>query len=280
MLRMMRIIAADFFGLVRVCGLAVALRWLMAIAMNFKKCVRARNLQPADIAMGIGPFAARLGQARAKVFGEQAISGIREIWVRDVYLNRERLSIPPTGTVVDLGANMGNFTVLALSHGAGVRCVSVEGDPRMVEKLQKNIEANGWQSRCAICTKFIGETTEVQRQLQNETGGEHEDRFISEAEFVRQYDLERIDFLKCDIEGSEFGLLRPGSLLLGMARQLAVELHAWGGDVKQFIAMLRDEGFDVDVASEQADGAIVQAKRIGQRRAPVGPQAGVSHAVA
>src|SRR4051812_15958000 len=124
--RMIRIVFRDFIGLVRVCGIGVALRWLVMIALNFKKCARARNLQPADLAMGPGPFSARLGTARAKLFGEQAISGIREIWVRDVYLNHGRLSIPPDATVVDLGANMGNFTVLALGHGPGVRCVSVE----------------------------------------------------------------------------------------------------------------------------------------------------------
>ena len=80
--------------------------------------------------MGPGPYDVRLGAARARLFGEQVISGIREIWVRDVYLNRGILSIAPDATVVDLGANAGNFTMLALAHGSGVRCVSVEADPR------------------------------------------------------------------------------------------------------------------------------------------------------
>src|SRR2546423_5965385 len=177
--RMVRIILRDFIGLVRACGIGVALRWLLMIALNLKKCVRARNLQPADLAMGVGPFAARLGRARAKLFGAQAISGIREIWGRDVYLDHGRLSILPDATVVDLGANMVNFTVLALGHGPRVRCVSVEGDPRSVEKLRNNLAANGWQGRAEICTQFIGGTTEAQEKLQEEIGGDAA-RFISE----------------------------------------------------------------------------------------------------
>lgn len=264
MLRFLRVIFSDFAGLARVCGLGVALRWLAMIAINFPSCLRQRNLQPADRAMGPGPFTARLGTARARLFGDQAISGIREIWVRDVYLDRGRLTIPPDGVVVDLGANMGNFTMLALGHGAKVRCVSVEGDPRSVEKLQANLHANGWLDRAELCTQFIGGKTAAQEQLEREIGtAGGQPQFIPEDEFVRRYNLQRIDLLKCDIEGSEFGLLTRHSLLLRMAEQLAVEVHAWGGDMKAFCRMLEEVGFRVHVGAESANDMIVQATRRG-----------------
>src|ERR1700677_758847 len=128
MFRSIRIIASDFRGLCRVCGPIVALRWLLAIVLNIKACRRAGNLQPADAALGDGPFHARLRNARAILSGRQVLTGIREIWVRDPYLN-DFLSIPENATVVDLGANMGLFTTLALASGGGVRVLAVEADP-------------------------------------------------------------------------------------------------------------------------------------------------------
>src|ERR1700677_3446502 len=106
MLRSIRIIASDFRGLCRVCGPVVALRWLLAIIFHFKACRRSSNLQPADAALGDGPFHLRLRNARATVAGKHVLTGIREIWVRDPYLN-DFLTIPENATVVDLGANMG-----------------------------------------------------------------------------------------------------------------------------------------------------------------------------
>ena len=119
MAAMLRVIFADFWGLRRVGGFALAVRWLFAIVFNFRQCRAERNLQPADRAMGEGPFAVRMDDARARVIGPQVLSGVREIWVRDVYLQRGLLTMPTQGTVVDLGANMGNFTLLALAQGPG-----------------------------------------------------------------------------------------------------------------------------------------------------------------
>lgn len=262
MTRTIRIVFGDLVGLARVCGIGLALRWLMAIALNAGQCLRRRDLQAADRAMGTGPFTVRLGPVRAKLRGEQVVSGIREIWVRDVYLGGGKLSIPECGVVVDLGANMGNFTILALAHGLRVRCVAVEGDARCLAKLNENIAENHWQDRVTICSKFIGGATHVQERLQRETGGLAPDRFISERDFVDLYGLKTIDLLKCDIEGSEFELLRPGSHLLTMSRQLAIELHSWGGDIGEFIEMLIREGFKVVNSREAKDDAIVLARRL------------------
>ena len=76
---------------------------------------KTKNLQPADRALGIGPYHVRRGNAIATLKCNNVISAIREIWVRDVYLKNDFLKIPDEGIVVDLGANVGNFSVLALS---------------------------------------------------------------------------------------------------------------------------------------------------------------------
>src|SRR5271169_4113278 len=109
------VILKDARGIASACDWLVALRWLGCIAMTLPDCLRARNLQPADRLMGQGPFRVSRGAAHAWLSGAQIFSGIREIWVRDVYLKNNFLEIPAGALVIDFGANLGNFTHLALA---------------------------------------------------------------------------------------------------------------------------------------------------------------------
>lgn len=87
--------------------------------------------------MGSGPFnvgGAILGSADDPGQDVSVVfSGIREVWVRNVYLRPVDprhagprhvdpggvLSIPEQGVIVDLGANRGTFTALALARSPG-----------------------------------------------------------------------------------------------------------------------------------------------------------------
>jgi FkbM family methyltransferase len=253
-------ILSDFRGLRRVCGTGAAVRWIWSIGRQFPACRAARNLQPADRAMGEGPFRARLRGAKADMVGPQVLSGIREIWVRDVYLDGGFLTISPDGRVVDLGANMGNFTMLALGHGPGVTVVAVEPCRPAAEMLRRQVRQNGWEDRARVCDRFIGARTVAQDGLLGTpdfAGAE----FITQEQFLDEYGLDRIDFLKCDIEGSEFGLLTEDSPLLARTKQLAIELHDWGGDRPAFLEMLRRLGFDVRVVRESGEDCVALARR-------------------
>ena len=265
MIGVLKLIGSDFLGLSRTCGWGVALRWLTKVAITFPQCRRAHNLQPADRVMGEGPFTCRLGRARARLVGSQVISGIREIWVRDVYLSDGFLSIPDNALVVDLGANMGNFTLLALGHGPGVRVVSVEANPQEVARLRRSLAENGWTDRAKVCECFLGGKTEYQEHLIRDEGSGGVP-FVSQEDFVRDLGPGTIDLLKCDIEGSEFGLLTPDSPLLARTRQIAIEIHDNAGDRHQFMRMLRDMGFELRERTNVAGVCVVV---IGRRSLPM-----------
>jgi FkbM family methyltransferase len=257
-----RIILSDFLGLCRVCGVRTGVRWLACIARRLRECRRTGSLQPADAAMGQGPFLARRRAARARLTGEQAISGIREIWVRDVYLGGGFLSIAPDAVVVDLGCNMGNFTLLALGHGPQVRVVCVEADRACIPKVERSLATNGWAGRARIINAFVGGTTGYQSDLEAAEGGRGVPHLSSEA-FLAQAGLAegRVDFLKCDIEGSEFELLASGSPLLGMTDQLAVEVHKNVGRTDAMRNVLRAAGFEVKIARTSPPADILLARR-------------------
>lgn len=264
---MTALIARDVAGMARVCGPTIAARWLLRIGQNLRQCKRAQSLTPADLAMGPGPFAVRSRTATATLYGDGVMGGIREIWIRDVYLSRGFLSISPNATVVDLGANMGNFSLLALGHGPGVRVVCAEANPAFVEKLKTSLAMNGWSDRARIIQAFLGDRTRVQSEMVA-SGIASGSEFLSEAEFLQRADLVHIDFLKCDIEGSERALLRPSGRLLAMTRQIAVEVHGWAIGNEDAAEALRRAGFDVLVTHESPDGAIMLGRRCTQAHDP------------
>ena len=188
------------------------------------------------------------------------MTGIREVWVRDCYLAGGFLSIGGDDVVVDLGANIGTVTMLALGSGPGVRVVAVEPNEIASASLLATAKLNGWENRLRQCRAFVGGKTPTQDTML--TASEFQTApFLSEQQFIDQFDLTKIDFLKCDIEGSEFELLTQDSKLLAMSRQLAIELHTAYGDATAFARMLEELGFEVNWRHSSGTDCILNARR-------------------
>lgn len=254
-------LAKDTLGLARIVGVSVALRWLVAIATHVRVIWARRDLQPADLAMGAGPWIVRIPRSALtfRITGVERFTGIREMYVRDTYLRGGVLSIADGDVVLDLGANMGNFTNLALAHGSRVRVVAVEPNRNLNQKFHKSLALNpGFAERATLVQAFVGvpENEKVTLSRQEAFAGA---AFISETELVQLLGSDHIDFLKCDIEGGEYELLRPGSRLLRMTRQLGIEIHSFAGDVQAFITMLAGEGFTIKAVQRDPDGTCTVA---------------------
>jgi hypothetical protein len=70
----------------------------------------------------------------------------------DLYEKRERKlfcsALKPGDTVLDVGANIGIYTLLACKHKA--RIFSIEADPLNARALQKHIELNHFEDRVSV----------------------------------------------------------------------------------------------------------------------------------
>jgi SAM-dependent methyltransferase len=236
-------IVGDLIGISRACGPAAALRWAANLALNAPEIIHARDLLPADRGMGEGPFTVRHKMGTAKLTSDIPFAGIREIWIRDVYGLNGQLTIADGDLVVDLGANVGNFSMLALAAAKGARVIAVEAQAFLIERLEAQAKLNGCADRLSICNAFLGDITALQEMILSLP--DCKTPIISEAAFLSRYQIEKIDFLKCDIEGSEFAFLDPDSKLIDISRQVAFELHSWGGDMKHFIDVLKTKGFTI-----------------------------------
>ncbi|HWU72448.1 MAG TPA: FkbM family methyltransferase [Sphingomonas sp.] len=234
----------DFRGIARIAGAGTALRWLVCVAVTLPSALKSRNLLAADRLMGTGPFRVRHSTGSALLTGESAFSGLREIWVRDVYAGGGFLQVPDHGTVVDLGANMGNFSAQALAANPTARLIAIEPSAPLGAKWAKTMGINGFENRAKLCRAFIGIFTDKQRRDFENDPAYGDAPTINEDEFLQLYAIEHIDFLKCDIEGSEFFMTEPHSRLLDIADRVAIELHDFGGDPQHFLDVLKQKGFN------------------------------------
>lgn len=168
--------------------------------------------------------------------------------------------------VIDGGANQGIFTTAFASYiGAEGRVLAVEPMPYAVERIRDNAALNGF----ANVTVFEGglsdqagtATLDLSRgvgsaSITTDLGGT-ETREIATATIdglVAEYELDRVDFIKLDIEGAEFLALRGAAQTIARHRpviclevksletsveahkhllSLGYRLHAFDGEVLQ-----------------------------------------------
>jgi FkbM family methyltransferase len=249
----------DFLGLLSVCGPFVAFRWIFNVLVHIKEIVDTGNLHPADRAMGEGPFNVTIAQygCTFSIMGLGAISGIREMYVRDVYLRNGWLRINSGDTVLDLGANMGNFSNLALATDANVRVIAVEPSKALNKAFNESVGLNtGHLNRTILIRGFLGQINEKLREVIATDANYRDAEWITEEQLIERAELKRVDFMKCDIEGGEFGLLTPSSKLLAMTKALACEVHAFAGDVTRFLSDIESCGFVIGPIQHDPDGSL------------------------
>jgi FkbM family methyltransferase len=258
-LKFIKQILSDSIGLVRVCSLIMATKWLLFILLTLPQCLKHKNLQPADKLFGEGPISVKAKYGRVKLIGGQVFSSVREIWVRRVYLQDDFLKIPDNGTVVDLGANVGSFTMQALAHSKSCKVIAVEPNTEFNKLFLLQIELNNFSNRVTLQRYFIGSSSETQSEMLRMPESSDAE-FITQKKFIELNNLQSIDFLKCDIEGSEFDFINDSSLL-EITKQLAIEIHNHAGDRKKFISKLKELGFQIGPVKSDPYGCILLAKR-------------------
>ncbi len=197
---------------------------------------------------------------------------VREVWQQDAY--RVRPEHVAGGVVVDLGANVGAFSLIAASMGAA-RVHAWEPIPANREALLANVGANAGVP-VEVHGEAVGASTGSARMRAEGPGshmdpdGDTEVRTRHPDEILREalaHDGE-IAFLKVDVEGGEFDMfdaLDPA--LLAKVRRLAMELHGRGTRtdvpaerVGSLIARLTEWGH-LDIMGRASFGGMIYGER-------------------
>lgn len=134
------------------------------------------------------------------------------VWHRPGFFekNERRLfcaAINQGSVVLDVGANMGIYTLLAAKRGATV--IAVEPDPRNLEMLRHHVRLNGFHRRVTIVPMAASDKDSTLTLFRSPGNSGHSNLFegvdpvMVPANTIDSLGLPPIDVCKMDVEGAE-----------------------------------------------------------------------------
>lgn len=182
---------------------------------------------------------------------------VYEIFFRNVYT--QDLPIEPNDVVMDIGANIGIFTLFAASRTQNT-IYAFEPFPDNVEFLTRNIRLNGFPNvithtvavsdKIGFAKLFLSNVHGGHLLIDNSGEGGLENYLevptTTLQRIIDDYNLKQIDFLKLDCEGSEGLILNATPReCLRRVRKIAIEFHDNVSLLKhdQIQRLLKEAGF-------------------------------------
>lgn len=162
-----------------------------------------------------------------------------QIWDDGEYDAATEFADPPVETVVDLGSNIGLSARYFAALWPAAEILAVEPDPDNVALARRNLTGLVQQGRVTIENCFVGSESGYAASVRDADAGRNEFRIgpITDEpqpaavpvktmpQLLANLPEGSIDFLKCDIEGSESDLFGDASAWISRVRAFVVELH-------------------------------------------------------
>jgi FkbM family methyltransferase len=231
-----------------VCGMSTAFTYLCGMAVRFPEIVRTRSLRPADLWMERRNWCFRLQGVAIDLEG-RLFSGAREMYCRQVYFPSAEFELRAGTVVMDLGANTGLFSVLA--GRVGCRVIAVEAQRGFVRELKELALVLGVAPQISVENVLIGARTGTLSKSSALVSASHFEGFVppsmSMDDLLSKHQVDQLDFLKVDIEGSEFDLFRTGAEWLIKVNRIAMEVHPEFGSAAELQATLESSGMAVEL---------------------------------
>jgi FkbM family methyltransferase len=155
---------------------------------------------------------------------------IEEVWNKRFYFTDDFV-VEKNDVVIDIGAHVGAFTILAGLLGAK-RVYSFEPHPRNYAQLVLNVQRNNLSKVVRDTHGAITDSDNDYLDLweHKENTGSHsvvcdvgKNKFTVPNYNIRDYSIVDIDFMKLDCEGAEYAILHAQNL--ENVKKLALEWH-------------------------------------------------------
>jgi FkbM family methyltransferase len=133
-------------------------------------------------------------------------------------------AIAPGSVVLDVGANIGLYTLLAAKRGA--RVFAIEADPRNLELLRQNVHLNGFDDRVTIFPIAAGNQQGMVMLYRTRGNSGNSNLFEGidpvqvPCRTIDSLNLPPIDVCKMDIEGNEVSALRGMGATIARSPQI------------------------------------------------------------
>lgn len=183
--------------------------------------------------------------------------------------HRPPVTLPRDAVIVDLGANVGYTSVDLAIANPTARVIAVEMDAGNAAVARRNLERFG--SRCTVVRAAVwGQNGEVVYEGDEEwayrvvsspapdSGGGRAPS-VTVPELLDEADVDRVAYMKMDVEGAEAELINEGAVWLDRVDSLKIEVHPPAG-LMSCAAVLETFGFDVSTDTRHG-GILVGIRR-------------------
>lgn len=173
------------------------------------------------------PVDVRINGLHCRLYPHQNLSDKRLLTTPYLLDGAERAflqqHLPPDAVVVDVGANIGAYTMLLLRERSDLRVLAIEAEPGLATRLSDNVKLSGLDNHCDVHRAAITDKPGVVRLFQcPENEGQNslvskpslssKEKFVDVEgqplrEVLAQWNIRQLDLLKMDIEGHEHPVL-------------------------------------------------------------------------
>ncbi|MFC4230775.1 FkbM family methyltransferase [Parasediminibacterium paludis] len=177
----------------------------------------------------------------------ELLHGLKEIFIDNIY--KQRLSVEPY--IIDCGANIGMSIIYMKKLYPKAEIVAFEPDETNFGLLQKNITSFNYSNVSLFKEAVWKENTTLLFSNESSMGSKIDKNGINsitvKAVRLKNYLNRRIDFLKIDIEGAEYEVLKDISNELQNVENMFLEYHGsfqQNNELVEMIQIVRDAGFN------------------------------------
>lgn len=178
----------------------------------------------------------------------QLVSGLKEIFIEEAY--RQQLQEKPY--IIDCGANIGLSIIYIKKHYPNAEIIAFEPDETNFHLLSRNIESFEY-SNVSLHKEavWIDHTT-----LQFSSKGSMSSKIVEtetidsipvKAIRLKDFLTKKVDFLKMDIEGSEYCVIKDIADKLHLVKNLFIEYHGTfeqNSELAELIDIVKESGFN------------------------------------
>lgn len=164
--------------------------------------------------------------------------------------HRPPTNLPEDAVILDLGANVGFTMVEMASTFPGARIIGVEMDEDNFMLASENIKPFG--PRCTVLhaavwiedSKVSYEGEDADAFHVKSSTGEGKQQVVSKKieSIEKEFDLNRVDYLKMDIEGAETDIIQSSIKWSDMVQSMKIEIHR-EGDMDVIMTKLQEAGY-------------------------------------
>lgn len=196
---------------------------------------------------------------------------IYEIWCQKIYT--KYYQIKNEDVVIDIGANIGAFSIFAAKAAKGVKVFSYEPNSKTFERLFKNIKINNLENfifpfQIGIAgyggerKLFINQNSSLDSALYKNYSSISKNNFlfvktITLEDVFKNNNLDCCDFLKIDAEGAEYEILFNTPIeYLKKIRNIGLEYHQRHEKIIDFLKQINFQVYYEPYINSKMSGRI------------------------